>query len=198
MAPRSLIVKWRKQKAQRRTTQPRSFSTKGASTFYKHVKKTEAMFQAQQRVTGSVADAKERSERVAESAIKRFKYYVERLQPEHKILLFALRQQLEDVIRKDDPATDPRMSVEILKDRYARQDPLLAAFKFDVIRLESSDFHEKWMFFRGSECFLVFRREHEIFMSVMYRDPMFLKALPFKKVQWAGEPSIIPPSDSSA
>jgi hypothetical protein len=86
---------------------------------------------------------------------------------------------------------DPRMSVELLLDRYAQADPSLDIFQFNYVKLEESSYHVKLLFFRGAECFMVWRKANKVYVSEMYSDTASLKGLSFHNIAWAGEPHTI-------
>jgi hypothetical protein len=176
------MARWRKEKAQRRLKQPKAFSTKGSASLTAYALREEAVFKHSYRGGGG-----------AQHAFTRLKHYVDQAKPHHRILyqMFfpAIRRASQEI-------NDPKLLAELLLDRYAVQDPLLAAFKFDVVSLGHSEDHDIWMFFRGRECFLVFRRGTTVRRSEMYMNTEFLKNLPISKVQWAGEPVKIPVSST--
>ncbi len=224
MAPRTLMVRWRKDKMRRKKQSQKAFATKAASTFYKHVKKTEAVFQADNRVAGKF-----------EAQMARLEHYIKRHKPHHTILYSLFKPAIEQVARKVFPeeiikpqevwkrgikihrngyieetledvtpstfeaGIHPFIAVEQLLDLYKQQDESLAVFQWDVVLLGHSDHHDIWMYFRGQECFVVYRRGQEVFQSIRYKNPMWLKAFAYRsvnKLEWAGEPMTLESNSS--
>lgn len=187
MAPRALIVRWRKEKARRRKTQPKAFAQKAASGLNVNAVRQNASFQYRAHADGSFM-------------YQRLEHYIKTNKPHHRILFWMFNPNIRDAEErtfKDDPynpekdSRHPKMAVELLLDLYRQQDESLAIFQWDVVVLEHSDYHDKWMYFRGQECMLIYRRGHEVFQSKVYTNPTWLKKLPIKKVEWVGEPLLL-------
>jgi hypothetical protein len=172
MAPRPLIVRWRKYKAKRRRETPKAFATKASASFMHHTMKTEAIFRGR--------------DRVGDVQIERLKHYISRHKPHHRILYMLFEPAIREVVSES--TDDPRMAVELLIARYAAQDESLKVFEYDVVRLEHSDFHEVLMYFRGTDCFMVYLKRGWAKKSMHYSSTEYLKSLPLTKIKWAGEP----------
>jgi hypothetical protein len=83
----------------------------------------------------------------------------------------------------------PKIAVEQLIDILQQQDGELKVFAFESVHLEKSPNHDVWLYFRGRECFGVYRKFREVWVTVMYSDITRLKdALWRRTATWAGEP----------
>lgn len=210
MAPRQLIVRWRKDKAKRRRERPRAFSTKANSGVNTFAVKENASFQYRKRGGGNTDYMMQRLHHYikVKNPHKRILYWLfsrairhasEELYPEVKDTVnptwlkkfkttesgFGYSTEEEDYTPTND--VHPKIAVENLFDLYAQQDPSLKVFQFEAVVLERSSHHEVIMFFRGQECFILFRKGKYVQRSRMYKDPMFLKHLSLKKVEWEEE-----------
>ncbi len=220
MAPRQLMVRFRKYKIKQKRERPKAFASKASGGLSRHAMAENASFQYNRRGGGN-----------ADWAMQRLHHYIKTRKPHHTILYWifnpAIRHASEEMYQPVKPevlrefkkvvsrtssgfaqefiqeteevveeSLHPKIAAELLEQQYIDQDPALKVFQFDCILLEHSDYHDKWMFFRGRECFLVFRKDKEVRQSRMYRDPAFLKRLHLRKVEWAGEPMYLDQRDS--
>lgn len=173
MAPRALMVRWRKAKAKRRREAPKAFATKASAGFTKHVMRTEQMYKGHDRISSS-------------PQIARLEHYIKRMKPHHIILFNLFKPALTQASQA--LASDPKMSVELLLERYIAMDPALSVFRYNVVVLEQSDFHSVSLHFSGPKCFLVYMKRNWVKVSMEYSSTEILKSLPLSKVAWAGEP----------
>lgn len=86
--------------------------------------------------------------------------------------------------REFEEQAHPKILVELLYQRYIEQDPTLQVFEYNAVYLEKSDFHFVIMYFRGRECFLVYKNRDRVQRSITYQSTEYLRNLPRRKVTW--------------
>ena len=182
MAPRQLMVRWRKDKARRYKTRPKAFAQKALSGVNNKSKSGNSREASEHGIFSN----DHRGAGGAERNFKTLKHFIDTRRPHHRYLYQFFGPAVMDAAEA--LAGDPKMAVELLLERYVAQDPVLDVFRYESVCLERSPIHELYMFFRGRECFLIYRKKNELRMSRTYMSLMYLKNLPTRKVEWAGEP----------